>query len=54
MSRPMSKLSEVFLFDYKAQDYPEDFEIRGEIILTHEAFRKLNMDREENGEACFC
>jgi DNA ligase (NAD+) len=37
----------------KGNDFPEDFEIRGEIILTHEAFQKLNTDREENGEAPF-
>jgi DNA ligase (NAD+) len=37
----------------KGNDYPEDFEIRGEIILTHDAFQRLNADREENGEATF-
>lgn len=34
-------------------DYPAEFEIRGEIILTHEAFRKINEEREENGEPPF-
>jgi len=34
-------------------DYPAEFEIRGEIILTHEAFRKINEEREENGEPLF-
>jgi DNA ligase (NAD+) len=34
-------------------DLPSRFEIRGEIIITHEAFRKINADREETGESVF-
>jgi len=34
-------------------DYPDEFEIRGEIILSHEAFRKMNQEREESGEPAF-
>lgn len=34
-------------------DYPEDFEIRGEIYYPHEGFRKLNKEREEIGEQPF-
>lgn len=34
-------------------DYPEEFEIRGEIFLSHEQFRKINISREESGEAIF-
>jgi DNA ligase (NAD+) len=34
-------------------DYPEDFEIRGEIFFPLEQFRKLNAEREEAGEALF-
>jgi DNA ligase (NAD+) len=33
--------------------FPKEFEIRGEIILTHQAFQKMNRDREENGEPSF-
>lgn len=35
------------------EEYPEEFEIRGEIILTHEAFQRMNREREENGEPLF-
>jgi DNA ligase (NAD+) len=34
----------------QGKQYPLKFEIRGEIIMTHEVFRKLNMEREESGE----
>ncbi|MEN8225425.1 MAG: NAD-dependent DNA ligase LigA [Bacteroidota bacterium] len=34
-------------------DFPESFEIRGEIFLPHEGFRKINREREENGEQAF-
>jgi DNA ligase (NAD+) len=37
----------------KGNDYPSDFEIRGEIILPHAVFDKLNMEREDIGEAPF-
>ncbi|TDL99503.1 MAG: DNA ligase (NAD(+)) LigA [Flavobacteriaceae bacterium] len=30
-------------------DFPAEFEIRGEVMLTLEAFEKLNKEREENG-----
>ncbi len=34
-------------------NYPEDFEIRGEVLMPFEAFESLNREREENGEAPF-
>ena len=34
-------------------DYPEYFEIRGEIYLPHESFMRLNAEREEIGETLF-
>nr|WP_319399080.1 NAD-dependent DNA ligase LigA [uncultured Carboxylicivirga sp.] len=34
-------------------DYPTSFEIRGEIILPHKGFAKLNAMREDAGEAPF-
>ena len=34
-------------------DYPEDFEIRGEIFMPLTKFLKLNAEREENGEQLF-
>ncbi|MBU2650858.1 MAG: NAD-dependent DNA ligase LigA [Bacteroidetes bacterium] len=34
-------------------DYPREFEIRGEILLTHKQFRKINEDRESMGEMLF-
>ncbi len=34
-------------------DYPEDFEIRGEIIMPHKSFEKLNAEREDLGELPF-
>ena len=34
-------------------NFPEEFEIRGEIYLPHEGFRKINLEREESGEALF-
>ncbi len=37
----------------RGNDHPENFEIRGEIILTHEAFQRMNREREESGEALF-
>ncbi|MFH0865201.1 MAG: NAD-dependent DNA ligase LigA [Bacteroidota bacterium] len=33
--------------------FPEEFEIRGEIIMPHKSFEKLNKDREENDESPF-
>jgi len=33
--------------------YPEEFEIRGEIIMPHESFNKLNAQRIEDGEEPF-
>ena len=37
----------------RGNDYPADFEMRGEIILTHKAFQKMNDTRQANGEALF-
>lgn len=34
-------------------DYPTDFEIRGEIFMPHEQFEALNQEREEAGEALY-
>jgi len=34
-------------------NYPENFEIRGEIFLPHDGFNKLNQGRAANGEAPF-
>ncbi len=33
--------------------FPDTFEIRGEVILPEEGFRKMNLERIENGEAPF-
>ncbi|MEL7587700.1 MAG: NAD-dependent DNA ligase LigA [Prolixibacteraceae bacterium] len=37
----------------KGTDYPEKFEIRGEVLLPFEVFTELNKKREENGELPF-
>ena len=34
-------------------DFPLDFEIRGEIFMPHDVFKKLNKEREEIGEPLF-
>lgn len=34
-------------------DWPEEFEIRGEVLLPWEAFDRLNREREENDEPLF-
>ncbi len=34
-------------------DYPEEFEIRGEILMPYDSFDKLNGERERNEEAPF-
>jgi len=34
-------------------DYPEEFEIRGEIFMSKEGFMKMNREREGSGEALF-
>ena len=34
-------------------DYPQEFEIRGEIIMPHKSFERLNKEREEIGEMPF-
>ncbi|MDR2126107.1 MAG: NAD-dependent DNA ligase LigA [Prevotellaceae bacterium] len=34
-------------------DYPEEFEIRGEIFMPHASFERLNKEREEAGEMPF-
>jgi DNA ligase (NAD+) len=34
----------------KAGDYPEEFEIRGEVFMHLKAFERLNTERVENGE----
>lgn len=35
------------------QDFPADFEIRGEIFMPHEQFELLNREREEAGEPLY-
>ncbi|GAA4137437.1 NAD-dependent DNA ligase LigA [Sphingobacterium kyonggiense] len=37
----------------KNGDYPENFEIRGEIFMHKSAFLRLNKEREENGEQTY-
>ena len=37
----------------KGSGWPQDFEIRGEILMPFEAFERLNAEREEIGEAPF-
>lgn len=37
----------------KGSDYPELFEIRGEILLPHHVFEQLNKEKIENGEQPF-
>jgi len=34
-------------------DYPQEFEIRGEVLMEHHTFEQLNTEREEIGEAPF-
>ncbi len=34
-------------------DFPKDFEIRGEVVFPHDAFEKFNKKRIENGEEPF-
>ncbi|EEI90099.1 DNA ligase (NAD+) [Sphingobacterium spiritivorum ATCC 33300] len=37
----------------KTNDYPEEFEIRGEIFMHKSAFLRLNKEREENGDQIY-
>ncbi|MGJ1388694.1 NAD-dependent DNA ligase LigA [Sphingobacterium spiritivorum] len=37
----------------KTKDYPEEFEIRGEIFMHKSAFLRLNKEREENGDQIY-
>ncbi len=37
----------------RGSDYPEEFVIRGEILLPHNGFEKLNKEKEQKGEAPF-
>lgn len=37
----------------KTGDYPDNFDIRGEIFMHKSAFLRLNQEREENGEAIY-
>ena len=37
----------------QGNDFPEEFEIRGEIMMTHSVFNKLNDERAETGETPF-
>lgn len=37
----------------KGHDFPVDFEIRGEIFFPHQAFKRLNEERERAGEPLF-
>ncbi len=35
------------------KDYPDEFEIRGEILLPHQGFEKINKERAKNDEPLF-
>lgn len=37
----------------RGDDYPEEFVIRGEILLPHDGFEKLNKEKEKKGESPF-
>ena len=37
----------------KGNDYPDEFEIRGEIFMTKSGFARMNQEREEEGEFTF-
>ncbi len=37
----------------KGRDWPDEFEIRGEVLMPYESFDRLNKEREENEEAPF-
>lgn len=37
----------------QGEGYPEKFEIRGEVLMPKEGFRKMNEQREKDGEAAF-
>jgi DNA ligase (NAD+) len=37
----------------RVSDYPDKFEIRGEVMLPHASFDKMNKAREENGEPLY-
>jgi DNA ligase (NAD+) len=37
----------------QGSDYPDEFEIRGEILMPHESFKRLNSEREKIGESPF-
>ncbi len=37
----------------KGHDYPDEFEVRGEIFMPLKGFRKLNAEREEEGDEPF-
>jgi len=37
----------------RGDDYPDDFVIRGEILFSHQAFEKLNSEKQKRGEAPF-
>jgi len=37
----------------KGDSYPEEFEIRGEILMPYKAFDALNLERENDGEPLF-
>ncbi len=35
----------------KGSDYPDDFEVRGEVFMPREVFNAINQEKEEKGEA---
>lgn len=37
----------------QGNDYPNEFEVRGEIIMPHKVFERLNIERENIGESPF-
>lgn len=38
---------------FRGEGYPQEFEVRGEIILPHASFDRMNSEREEIGEQPF-
>jgi DNA ligase (NAD+) len=43
----------LFRLSLRGTDYPEVFEIRGEIVMPFQVFEELNKQREEAGEPLF-
>ncbi|MDP4268260.1 MAG: NAD-dependent DNA ligase LigA, partial [Bacteroidota bacterium] len=37
----------------RGKDYPKEIEVRGEIVMSHKTFEKINREKEEDGEQLF-